>query len=242
VGVMTLVVATVSGHKGGTGKTVVASLLSYHLSTRIGEKVLVIDLGEAGSSTTLLLEEDPGPPYISDFFLGRATWSDVIVVSNLSDNLMIVPCSGEVGPVDPTSLEYLIDRTSKHFEYIILDLPAYPGSLYDPVVGLAEVIITVFNPDFLSFQAVSTWLKRRDFFRRKLILPLLNKYFLFMGDWKDLARDEFGTVFTMPFDAALQFSFARNIGEAYKNASNRVKKDLEVLTYRLQKPLLKVTG
>lgn len=239
---MTLVVASVSGSKGGTGKTVVASLLGYYLAKENRRKVLTIDLGEMGSSTWLLLGEDPGPPYINDFFYGNAIWSEVIVESRFSQGLMVVPCSGETGPVDSTSLEYLIDRASNFFDFIILDLPAYPGTLYDPVVQLAELVIAVFNPDALSFQAVLSWTKKREFLQKKLLLPLLNKYFIFQGQWKDKLREEFGVVFTLPFDSALLFTITQNIEEAYMNTSSNLKKSLELLAYRLQKPLLKVSG
>ncbi|PLJ77598.1 ParA family protein [Infirmifilum sp. SLHALR2] len=236
-----VIVAFASGNKGGTGKTVTASLLSYHLA-KSGRQVLLIDLGEYGSSTRLTLDRDPGPPYLNDYFLGNASWSDVIVTSPFSDNLHVAPSRGEIGPVDAETLEYLLDRVSSRVSHVFIDLPAYPGSLYDPIVGLAEIIVPVFNPDSLSFQAVKEWLKRRAFRSRKLVLPLLNKYFTMMGEWKEKAEDEFGSVFTLPFDSALLFSLTSNIEDAYSLSNRRVKDELRLLAYRIEKPLLKVTG
>ncbi|MEZ0345491.1 MAG: AAA family ATPase [Infirmifilum sp.] len=238
---MTEVIAIVSGNKGGVGKTVIASLIAYHLAI-VGKKALVIDLGERGSSTLLLLGEDPGHPYLSDFFIGRATWSDVIVQSTFTPNLLVAPSTGEIGPVDPTSLEYLIDRVSKHVDFIVLDFPSYPGTLYDPLLDLARIHVVVFNPDALSYYSVVGWLKEKENLRKKLVLPVLNKYLVFLAEWKERAVDDLGVVFTLPFDSALAFTATRDIEEAYNNASSSVKKSVELLAYRLQKPLLKVSG
>ncbi len=231
-----------SGSKGGTGKTVTASLLAYHLAKFSGRQVLLVDLGEFGSSTQLVLAKDPGPPYLNDYFLGNAPWNDVIVESPFVEGLYVAPSHGEIGPVDVEALEYMLDQVAGTVSHVIIDLPAYPGTLYDPIVELAEIIVAVFNPDVLSFQAVDGWLRNRGLLRRKLVLPLLNKYFVLMGEWKERAEEKFGAVFTLPFDTALLYAATSNVEEAYSLSSQRVKRELEVLAYRVEKPLLKVTG
>lgn len=239
---MVVVTACASGNKGGTGKTVTASLLAYHLAVREGQRVLVVDVGERGSSTLLLLERDPGPPYLSDYFYGRTGWSDIIVESPFSGNLLVAPSSGEIGPADAATLEYMFDRVSGYVDYVILDLPSYPGTLYDTLVELAQIVVAVFNPDVLSYTAVSRWLHEKGLLGKRLVLPLLNKYVFVLREWREKAEDDYGTVFILPFDSALMFTATRNIEEAFRAVSSRTRKEVEVLAYRVKRPLLKVTA
>jgi cellulose biosynthesis protein BcsQ len=230
-----------SGHKGGTGKSVLSSLTAYALATQ-GKRVLLVDLGEYGSSTNLTLESDPGPPYISDYFMGRATWREVIVESSCSPNLWVAPGSKQQGPIDAQCLEYLIDSAGRQVNYVIIDLPSYPGTLLDPVVTLADIIVLVTNPDKLSVMAVKSWYSTRAFARSKLGIPVLNKYHVLMHSWLDKMREEFGVVFPVSFDPALTFTFTDSVSDAYRNAGKRTREEIRLLTQRINKPLLKVTG
>ncbi|ABL78127.1 ATPases involved in chromosome partitioning-like protein [Thermofilum pendens Hrk 5] len=236
---MAVRVAFVSGSKGGTGKSVLSSLASFELAS-MGRKVLLVDLGELGSSTQLCLAEDPGPPYLSDFFQGKASWRDVIVASPW-EKLFVAPSSKQQGPVDADSLEYLLEAVDGYVDFVVLDMPAYPGTLYDPVAALAEVLALVMNPDKLSFSAVGGWYVGREFARRKLALPVLNKYHPVMSPWLDRLREYFGAVFTVSFDPALTFAYTETIADAHKHLSKKTREEVKLLVQRLDKPLLKVT-
>jgi len=239
---MSDIVAFGSGYKGGTGKSVLSSLVGYTLAVN-GRKVLLVDLGEYGSSTNLCLEEDPGPPYLSDFFWGKATWRDVIVESSYSSNLWIAPSSKEQGPIDAESLEYLLDNAGNYVDYVILDLPSYPGTLLDPIVLLADIIVLVTNPDRLSMLAVKNWISTRPFAKNNILkIPVLNKYHSLLHKWMDKMREEYGVVFPISFDPALTFTFTETIKEAYSLISKRTREEVMLLVQRINKPLLKVTG
>ncbi len=235
------VVAFASGSKGGTGKTTLASLLSYHVAST-GRKVLLIDLGESGSSTSLTLGE-PEPPTINDYLAGRCDWRDVVAESPYSQNLLVAPSTQNIGRVEPEKIARIIRGVSRSVKHVVIDLPAYPGSLYDDVVALGEVVVAVLNPDKPSYEAVREWvLGRRGLFEGRLLLPVLNKYTPFDAEWRDRCEDDFKAFFTVPLDPALTFKATGNVRDAYALAKQETRKQIEQLAYRIEKPLLKVTG
>ena len=224
-----------SGSKGGTGKSTLASVLALHLSSRYN--VLLVDMGEGGSSTLLALGEDPGPPYLTDYFAGKAEWGEVVCQSPYSRRLFVAPSPPRIGgPVVPDMLGELLASVGRHVQVALVDLPAYPGSLLDPVVDLGDVVLLLVNPNPLSFEAA-----RRAYTGRGLVLPVLNKYHPVHRGWLERARDRWNAVFAFPFDPALTFSKTRTLPEAMKYMKEETRRDLSLLAQRILKPFVKVS-
>lgn len=230
-----IIAAPTSGSKGGTGKSTLSSVLALHLSDKFN--VLLIDLGEAGSSTLLALGQDPGAPYIQDFFSGSADWRDVLCQSPYSPRLFVAPSPRKIaGPVDPSMLASMLEEVKRYFHLTLIDLPAYPGKLYDPVVDLADITLLLLNPDPLSFEAA-----KNSYVGKNLVLPVMNKYHPVHKQWLDRAKETWNAVFAFPFDPALTFSKTRTLPEAMKFLKEETRKDLKLLAQRLLKPFVKVS-
>ena len=230
-----IIAAATSGSKGGTGKSTLSSLLALRLSKKY--RVLLVDMGEGGSSTRLVLGQDPGPPYLVDYFAGKTDWKNIICQSPYSHRLYVAPSPPKIrGPVDPYMLYDMLVALKKHVQIVIIDLPAYPGSLYDPVVDMGHLVLLLMNPDPLSFEAA-----KQAYTGRGLVLPVLNKYHPVHREWLDKAKEHWNVVFAFPFDPALTFSKTRTLPEAYKFSKEETKKDLALLAQRLLKPFVKIS-
>lgn len=242
---MPITIVFTSGSKGGTGKSTLSSLLSYKLahsvlvsnSIRKHLNVLLIDLGEGGSSTQLILGQDPGPPYLIDYLIGKAGWQDIICQSPYSQRLLVAPAPPRLEHTVPIDRLYYFIKWAKKMQFItLIDLPAYPARIYDGVVDMADITLLMINPDPLSFEAA-----RNAYTGRGLVLPVLNKYHPKFRVFFEKAKNLWNVTFTFPFDPALTFTVTRTLPEAYRLAKEETRRDLGLLAQRVLKPFVKVT-
>ena len=231
-----LTVVFTSGSKGGTGKSTLSSVIAYSVALS-QKKVLVVDLGEGGSSTWLTLGEDPGEPYLTDYFSGKADWRDIICLSPYVEGLYVAPSPPKTNNVVSVKmLSDLLAQVRGFFHLAFIDLPAYPGSLLDQVVDLGDIVMLLINPDSLCFKAA-----KQAYIGRGLVLPVLNKYHPIHHVWLDKAREEWNSVFIFPFDPALTFSRIKKLPDAFRYLKKETRKELELLAQRLSRPYVKVS-
>jgi len=238
------IVTFTSGSKGGTGKSTLSSILALKLArstlttrnTRRQLKVLLIDMGEGGSSTLLALGGDPGPPYLVDFLVGRAGL-DIVCQSPYSPRLYVAPAPPRLSILPPlTRLPYLVAWGERMFDFVIIDLPAYPGNILDTAVDLGHIAVLVFNPDSLSFSAA-----KNAYTGKSLVLPVLNKYHPKFRSWLEKAREYWNNAFTFPFDPALTFMAVSALPDAYELMKDETKEELGLLAQRILRPFIKIS-
>lgn len=148
--------------KGGTGKTTLAISIGHVLS-KIGFKVLLIDMDAATNGLTLFFlnqvtqPREPGSRGIIEPDRDGPT-----SVVNIAENLDLVPATFSFSDTSTVTLEQasdslssLLGRVRDLYDYIIID--AEPGS--DPLprlaAGLADLVIIVTEYDPMSRVAIA---------------------------------------------------------------------------------------
>lgn len=117
-------VITVFSTNGGTGKTTIAALLAWNLSSR-GQSVLVIDLDNQSSISRLFEVERPSST-IADIFPKEdgapAKTLSEIVVSTSCENVWIAPSDRSLYDLNATTtLRDAIEGLERSFDCIIID-------------------------------------------------------------------------------------------------------------------------
>ena len=150
-----------SGHKGGTGKTTLSSLLALGCSAA-GYRALLVDASSEGGATTALLGGAPGP-YLRDVLEGRAQLIKAIQVYSLplgeGAELYMLPNRGPLPPVDLSSFMKQLRRLAdRYFDLVIIDLPAYQDPWYEEFHQGSDVVVKVVEPNPAAVAAgVAAW-------------------------------------------------------------------------------------
>ncbi|RLF09029.1 MAG: hypothetical protein DRJ98_08775, partial [Thermoprotei archaeon] len=167
-----MIVAFTSGSKGGTGKSTLSTLCTILLSAVLtNKKILLIDFGEYGNSTRMILKH-PEPPFLRDFLKGdlRAIGRYRVKVGRIESRFFMIPNIGKVHSIE--NLPKLLSRIEKVFNYIICDIPAYQNSLYDSLIDISDMVVLVTTPTKISVEAI----KRAYTGHAKRVI-VINKYF-----------------------------------------------------------------
>lgn len=155
-------IIAISNHKGGVGKTTTAANLGVSLS-KIGKKVMLIDLDPQSNLTNLFCVEQPKGT-ITDVFQDMHKELNII---KLSDSLDLVASSLQLTRIDEYlnqkpkkeyALKKIIDRYKSNYDYIILDCPpALSIVTINAFVCATEIIITL-TPEALSIKGLNSLL------------------------------------------------------------------------------------
>ncbi|MCU7494801.1 MAG: MinD/ParA family protein [Ignavibacteria bacterium] len=138
-----------SSGKGGTGKTFISLNTAYALS-RMGNKVLLIDLDSNLSNINIMLNMRPQKT-ILDFLLQKSALRDLITHYEPSLHFIF----GESGKADyPLQSDHLLDYLAEEikelcrdYDYIILDIGAGAGDEIIHILGQVHANIIVLNAE-----------------------------------------------------------------------------------------------
>lgn len=145
------------------GKTTTSINLAYDMK-QAGKRVLLIDADMRLSRISKILDVNRAPG-LSNILVGSISGENIIGVSTLHDNLLVITCGDP--PPNPTELlsskrmGSLIDTLKKEFEYIIIDLP--------PISEVADALIVSKLTDGMII------VTRQDYADRKLLDDTINQ-------------------------------------------------------------------
>ncbi|RLE90589.1 MAG: hypothetical protein DRN04_14720, partial [Thermoprotei archaeon] len=114
-----VIVAFTSGSKGGTGKSTLSVLTTILLSAVLdGKKILLIDFGEHGNSTRMILKH-PEPPFLTDFLKGniKAIGRYRLKIGRIESKFFMIPNLGKIQKL--SNIEIMLKKISRIFDYII---------------------------------------------------------------------------------------------------------------------------
>jgi chromosome partitioning protein len=153
---------TIGNAKGGVGKTLITSLIGYHLSEK-GYKVLLVDIDPQGSLTQIMRKtygEIEGN-YMTLYEGLKAKKLKSAIVEG-SENLHYIPSESDL-----TQLEYLlkknpytalkkqIDSFEGNYDFIFLDIPPSPDTPYSKIaLGASDFFIPITTIESDSFRNI----------------------------------------------------------------------------------------
>jgi flagellar biosynthesis protein FlhG len=142
-------IISIASGKGGTGKSFFALNFAYQLS-RLGKKILLIDLDFNFSNIHLLLNSTPQNT-LSDFFLQKKVLRELIY--KYSDNLNIIfgdSGASDYPKVNRDLLEYFfihLNKISPQYDYIILDSSAGADEITIYQLNKSDYNIIIATPE-----------------------------------------------------------------------------------------------
>lgn len=222
-----VIVAFTSGSKGGTGKSTLSVLTTILLSAVLdGKKILLIDFGEHGNSTRMILKH-PEPPFLTDFLKGniKAIGRYRLKIGRIESKFFMIPNLGKIQKL--SNIEIMLKKISRIFDYIICDLPAYQNSLYDCVIDLSDMVVLVTLPNLVSIEAI-----KRAYTGKAKRVVVLNKYFKSAFQFKiELEKYFDEIVLTIPFDPYVSIMNANTLPIVLKKLSKNFQKHIADLCY-----------
>lgn len=144
-------IAIVSG-KGGTGKTMFAANLGATLS-KLGKQTILIDMDTGLRNLDLYLGLENRVVYdVNDVMNGLCRIRQAIIKDKTFPGLSFMAASPrkDEGNLTPMHVKVLCDKLSEKYDYIILDAAAGIDDGLDMVLGGAEEVIVVINPEISS--------------------------------------------------------------------------------------------
>lgn len=152
-----------SNQKGGVGKTTSALNIAACIA-RSGKKVLFIDSDPQGNATSGLgIKKRNINGSIYDILVGRMTWDQVIVTTNVR-GLSLIPSSmnlagAELELVDEDDRVYRLKNAIKgaegKFDYIIIDCPPSLGLLTINALTAARFVVIPVLCEYYSLEGLS---------------------------------------------------------------------------------------
>lgn len=155
----------ITNQKGGVGKTTLTINIAGALS-RVGRKVLVVDLDPQGHATEglgLQGEYEKEPPSLYDVLVnleGKASINDLIVNHEEFD---VVPSNIDMFNTEPeltTSmrsrerLSMALDSLDENYEYVLVDCPPSLGNLTDNAVLACKNVLIPAQAEGTSIRAL----------------------------------------------------------------------------------------
>lgn len=145
--------------KGGSGKTLLASLMAQSLSIHHGFKVLLIDLNAQFGNADVLFGIQPVRSYFD--LIPVMDEMDIRHLQNVSNYHEETKVTLLTGPANPAKAESIPDeligrliRVAKsHYDYIILDLPPHINNSTFTGLNEANHIHYILTPDSLGLRA-----------------------------------------------------------------------------------------
>lgn len=196
--------------KGGTGKSTLASLMTLALGLA-ESRVLLIDMGEEGSSSSMLLKR-PEPPFLKAVLEGETRFEDAVGLFEIDiafrrksarASFYMLPNMGEL-PIFDSNLEMFMEELEgarDNLDVTLIDLPAFQGSDFMKIIDGSDIVMLVVEPG--SARSVAGAAKRKI---RGDVLPILNKYVRGSAVSKaayDYLLSRYGECLVVPLDPAL---------------------------------------
>lgn len=146
-------IAIVSG-KGGTGKTMFAANIGATLA-RLGRQTILIDMDTGLRNLDLYLGVENRVVYdVNDVMNGLCRIRQAIIKDKNFENLSFMAASPrkDDGNLTPMHVKVLCDKLEEKYDYVILDAPAGIDDGLDMVLGGADDVIVVINPEISSMR------------------------------------------------------------------------------------------
>ena len=157
---MARVIAVVS-QKGGVGKTTTVLNLGYSLS-KLGQRVLLVDLDPQGALLLSLAQEDRTRKGLAEVFAKKAAIEQV-VITTAEHNLELIgigklPAMAvsafERALSQPKALKNTIAPVIGDYDFVLLDCPSGIGGITTAALTAADSVIVVMLCDPLSLRSL----------------------------------------------------------------------------------------
>ena len=165
------------GAKGGVGTTTVAVNVATALS-KIGS-TLIIDLHLAGGDAALFLGATShfsvADALENTHRLDAAFFRGLVTFSKAGPDLLASADRAVLTTVDPQRVRALIEFTSHHYRYTVIDMPQSDTAVFDSLEG-ATTIVVVTNQELSAIRAanrVATALRLR--YGKERVVVVLNR-------------------------------------------------------------------
>ncbi len=203
-------IIAIANQKGGVGKTTTAINLSACLA-EAGQRVLAVDFDPQGNETSGLgIEKSTVEKTIYDLLVGECE-IDECLISNVQDNLDLLPSNVELAGAEIELLEIenkenllktYLEKVKSNYDFIIIDCPPSLNLLTINALTAANTVIIPIQCEYYALEGLSQVLKTVGLVKKKLNPSLEME----------------GVVFTM-YDARTNLSL--EVVESVKNNLNQ---------------------
>lgn len=160
-------VIVIWSHKGGTGKSTLASNLSFNFASR-GYNVLAIDVDSQSDMSSVLHPKylDEPEKNFYEAFVMHQDFSDYIFHTSY-DNLDLIAGSGKcedlentLSPLEPRLRNAIFDmclkriKTNNYYDFIIVDMDKTAGLLNKAILSQAHYVISPLECSIFSVKSV----------------------------------------------------------------------------------------
>lgn len=150
-------IITVLNQKGGVGKSTLASLLSYGL-TSLDYKILAIDLDQQTNLTYIMNVDEPEISTY-DLLAGKASLNDVLIHA---EGIDILPANRNLAGIDleiqdigkEYRLKRALDDVKANYDYIVIDTPPTLNLLTVNALTASDYVVIPTQADILSLQGL----------------------------------------------------------------------------------------
>ena len=166
---MATIIAVASG-KGGVGKTLITASLAVSLQ-RHGHRVLAVDADMGLRNLDLMFGMQDDVLYdVGDVMKGNCSTKEALL--HVTDQLDFLAASQKHTweKIDAPSYQYIVEKVSQKYEYVLLDCPPGRGRAFKDAVAIADTMFFVIEP---------TWSSMRDAAR---VMQFCNKHKRFHYD------------------------------------------------------------
>lgn len=203
-------IIAIANQKGGVGKTTTAINLSACLA-EAGQRVLAVDFDPQGNETSGLgIEKSTVEKTIYDLLVGECE-IDECLISNVQDNLDLLPSNVELAGAEIELLEIenkenllktYLEKVKNNYDFIIIDCPPSLNLLTINALTAANTVLVPIQCEYYALEGLSQVLKTVGLVKKKLNPSLEME----------------GVVFTM-YDARTNLSL--EVVESVKNNLNQ---------------------
>jgi septum site-determining protein MinD len=197
---MARIISFVSG-KGGTGKTIVVANLGVAIA-QLGKRTIAIDADVTMADLGLVLGLTDKKVTLNNLLSGEGKIEQAICIGPAG--LKVVPCSMSLNKVREARLERLkkvVEKLAEKTDFLLVDSPSGMDNDSITALTLAQEVILVVNPDFVSvFEAIKVKIVAERL-HVKPIGVVINRA---RGDRSDISPQEIGTTLDLPVLEVIQ--------------------------------------
>ena len=163
--------------KGGVGKTTTNINLCAYLALE-GYKVLTIDIDPQGNTTSGLgLDKKNLELSVYDVIIGNSSLKDVIIKSELIQNLYIAPTTmelagAEVEIINKESRELIllkeINKIEENYDFIFIDCPPSLGILTINALAAVDSVLIPIQCEFYALEGVGQLMNTIQLIKKSL--------------------------------------------------------------------------
>lgn len=146
-------IAIISG-KGGTGKTMFAANLGATMA-KMGKRTILVDMDTGLRNLDLYLGLENRVVYdVNDVMNGVCRIRQAVIKDKTFPGLFFMAASPkrDEGNLTPLHTKVLCQKLAEKYDYVILDAAAGAGEGLDMVLGGADEVIVVMNPEISSMR------------------------------------------------------------------------------------------